>query len=91
MNAAVDLAYVEIELAPTSSMDPEDTRILKLTGRNLANYASTMDASTVGDGTLGQSMSNTWDLLDKLHKKLGVAASKASRIAKGLSVMEVLG
>ena len=86
MNAAVDLAYVEIELAPTSSMDPEDTRILKLTGRNLANYASTMDASTVGDGTLGQSMSNTWDLLDKLHKKLGVAASKAmDQYSHGLS------
>lgn len=86
MNAAVDLAYAEIELAPLSSMDPEDTRILKLTGRNLANYASTMDASTVGDGTLGQSMSSTWDLLDKMQKKLGVTASKAmDQYSHGLS------
>jgi hypothetical protein len=86
MNAAVDLAYAEIELAPSSSMDPEDTRILKLTGRNLANFASTMDVSTVGDGSLGQSMSSTWDLLDKMHKKLGVTASKSmDQYSHGLS------
>jgi hypothetical protein len=77
MNAAVDLAYAEIENAPPASMDPEDTRILKLTGRNLANFASTMEASTVGDGTLGQSLSSTWDLLDKLHKKISSTASRA--------------
>jgi hypothetical protein len=86
MNAAVDLAYAEIERAPPSSMDPEDTRILKLTGRNLANFASTMNANTVGDGTLGQSMSSTWDLLDKLQRKLGVTASKAmDQYSRGLS------
>jgi hypothetical protein len=86
MNAAVDLAYAEIENAPPHSMDPEDTRILKLTGRNLANFASTLDASTVGDGTLGQSLSNTWDLLDKLQKKIGVTASKAmDQYSHGLS------
>lgn len=75
-NAAVDLAYSEIEHAPPHSMDPEDTRILKLTGRNLAGFASTMDANSVGDGTLGSTLSSTWDLLDKLHKKINYAASK---------------
>ena len=86
MNAAVDLAYAEIERAPPSSMDPEDTRILKLTGRNLANFASTMNANTVGDGTLGHSLSSTWDLLDKLQRKLGVTASKAmDQYSHGLS------
>ena len=78
MNAAADLAYAEIENAPASSMDPEDTRILKLTGRNLANFASTMDISTVGDGSLGASLSSTWDLLDKLHKKINFTSSKAA-------------
>lgn len=76
MNAAVDLAYAEIENAPPSSMDPEDTRILKLSGRNLANFASTLDPNTVGDGSLGPSLSNTWDLLDKMLKKLNFASSK---------------
>ena len=76
MNAAADLAYAEIENAPASSMDPEDTRILKLTGRNLANFASSMDANTVGDGTLGTSLSSTWDLLDKLQKKINLTSSK---------------
>lgn len=76
MNAATDLAYAEIEHAPASSMDPEDTRILKLTGRNLANFASGMDANTVGDGTLGASLASTWDLLDKLHKKINFTSSK---------------
>jgi hypothetical protein len=76
MNAAVDLAYAEIENAPPSSMDPEDTRILKLTGRNLSNFASTLDPMTVGDGTLGASLASTWDLLDKLHKKINATASK---------------
>jgi len=57
-------------------MDPEDSRILKLTARNLANYASTMDPKIVTDGTLGGALSNTWDLLDRLLQKLSVASSK---------------
>jgi hypothetical protein len=86
MSAAVDLAYAEIERAPPSSMDPEDTRILKLTGRNLANFASTMNANTVGDGTLGRTLSSTWDLLDKLQKNIGVTASKSmDQYSHGLS------
>ena len=86
MSAAVDLAYAEVERAPASSMDPEDTRILKLTGRNLANFASTMNANAVGDGTLGQSLSSTWDLLDKLQKTLGVTASRSmDQYSHGLS------
>ena len=76
MTAAVDLAYKEIEQAPESSMDPEDTRILKLAGRNLANFASTMNPNTVGDGTLGSSLSGTWDLLDRLLKKINYASAK---------------
>jgi hypothetical protein len=76
MNAAADLAYAEIEQAPQSSMDPEDTRILKLTGRNLANFAASMESTKVGDGTLGASLSSSWDLLDKLHKKINFTASK---------------
>jgi len=76
MNAAVDLAYVEIENAPAHSMDPEDTRILKLAGRNLAGFASTMDANQVGDGTLATALSSTWDLLDRLHRKINFTASK---------------
>ena len=76
MNVAVDLAYAEIENAPAHSMDPEDTRILKLAGRNLAGFASTMDANQVGDGTLGTALSSTWDLLDKLHRKINFTASK---------------
>jgi hypothetical protein len=86
MNAAVDLAYAEIANAPPSSMDPEDTRILKLAGRNLANFASTMNANTVGDGTLGASLSDTWDLLDKLLKKINFASAKAmDQYTHGLS------
>lgn len=76
MNAGVDLAYAEIENAPAHSMDPEDTRILKLAGRNLAGFASTLDANKVGDGTLGTALSSTWDLLDKLHRKINFTASK---------------
>jgi hypothetical protein len=75
-NAAVDLAYAEIADAAPSSMDPEDTRILKLTGRNLANFASTVNPNTVGDGTLGVSLSDSWDLLDMLLKKINFASSK---------------
>lgn len=86
MNAAVDLAYAEIENAPPHSMDPEDSRILKLTGRNLASFASTINPNTVGDGTLGSSLSDTWDLLDKLLKKINFAASKAmDQYSHGLS------
>lgn len=76
MNAAVDLAYAEIANAAPSSMDPEDSRILKLTGRNLANFSSTVNPNTVGDGTLGASLSDSWDLLDKLLKKINFASSK---------------
>lgn len=86
MNAAVQLAYEEIEHAPASSMDPEDTRILKLTGRNIANFASTIHPNTVGDGTLGASLSDTWDLLDKLLKKLNFSSSKPmDQYSHGLS------
>ena len=77
MNAAMDLAYAEIADAPPGSMDPEDTRILKLSGRNLANYASTIDPNTVGDGSLGVALSNTWDLLDKCLKQLTLSSSKS--------------
>ena len=76
MNAAVQLAYDEIEPMPASSMDPEDTRILKLTGRNLANFASTISPTTIGDGSLGATLSDTWDLLDRLLAKINFAASK---------------
>ena len=86
MNAAVELAFDEIQNAPPSSMDPEDTRILKLTGRNLANFASTINPNTVGDGTLGVGLSDTWELLDKLLKKLSYAASKPmDQYSHGLS------
>jgi hypothetical protein len=86
MNAAMDMAYAAIENAPPSSMDPEDSRILKLTGRNLANYASTIDPNGVADGTLGASLSSTWDLLDKLLKKLNFTSSKPVDIhSHGLS------
>ena len=75
-NAAVQLAFDEIEDLPASSMDPEDSRILKLTGRNLANYASTIQPNTVGDGSLGASLSDAWDLLDRLLKKINFSSSK---------------
>lgn len=76
MNAAVEMSYQSIADAAPSSLDPEDTRILKLTGRNLANYGSTIDPSTVPDGTLGASLSFTWDLLDRLLKKINFASAK---------------
>ena len=85
-SAAMDLVYAEIERAPPSSMDPEDTRILKLAGRNLANFASTMDPMTCGDSTLGASLSDTWDLLDKVLKKINFSASKPmDQYSHGLS------
>ena len=76
MNAAVDLAYRSIEDAPPGSMDPEDTRILKLSGRNIANFGSTLDANVVADGTLGSALSSTWELLNKILQKLNYASSK---------------
>ena len=76
MNAAVELSYQSIADARPSSLDPEDTRILKLTGRNVANYASTVDPNTVPDGSLGGALSSTWDLLDRLLKKINFASSK---------------
>jgi hypothetical protein len=76
-NAAVQLAFSEIENFRASSMDPEDTRILKLTARNLANFGSTINPNTVGDGSLGATLSDTWDLLDKLLRKITFASSKA--------------
>ena len=86
MNAAIDLAYATIENSPPSSMDPEDSRILKLAGRNLANYASTLDPLSVADGTLGASLSSTWDLLDKTLKKLSYSGAKPVDIySHGLS------
>lgn len=89
--AAVEIAYRGIEDARPSSMDPEDSRILQLTARNLANYASTLDPAefamagnkdggSAGAGpmmnSLGQALSNTWELLDKLLAKLSVASSR---------------
>lgn len=87
MNAAVNLAYNEIESLGPSSMDPEDSRILKLTGRNLANFASTIDPNTIGDGSLGGSLSDTWETLDRLLKKISIASSKPmDQYSHGLSV-----
>lgn len=76
MNAAVDLAYRSIESAQPGSMDPEDTRILKLSGRNLASYSSTLESKLVGDNKLGASLSSTWELLDRLLKKINFSSSK---------------
>mmetsp|Transcript_14755 Transcript_14755/g.40767 ORF Transcript_14755/g.40767 Transcript_14755/m.40767 type:complete len:3812 (+) Transcript_14755:277-11712(+) len=76
MKAAADLTFCEIEKAPPSSMDPEDTRILKLTGRNLANFAATINPNTVGDNSLGAALSDSWDLLDHLLKKINITSSK---------------
>jgi len=76
MNAAVELSYQSIADARPSSLDPEDTRILKLTGRNLANHSSKVDPNTVPDGSLGVALSSTWDLLDRLLKKINFASSK---------------
>lgn len=76
MNAAVESAYRGIQDARPSSMDPEDSRILRLTARNLANYASTIDPELVTDETLGAALSYTWDLLDRMLRKLSIASSK---------------
>ncbi len=77
MNAAVDLAYRSIEDALPGSMDPEDTRILKLTGRNLASYGSTLETDNkVPETVLGATLTFTWDLLDRLLKKINYSSSK---------------
>jgi len=83
-NAAVEIAYRGIADARPSSMDPEDSRILQLTARNLANYASTLDPKELGMlngggddmNALGGALNYTWELLDRLLGKLAVASSK---------------
>ena len=83
-NAAVEIAYRGIADARPSSMDPEDSRILQLTARNLSNYASTLDPKELGMlngggddmNALGGALNYTWDLLDRLLGKLAVASSK---------------
>ena len=83
-NAAVEIAYSGIADARPSSMDPEDSRILQLTARNLANYASTLDPKELGMlngggddmNALGGALNYTWELLDRLLGKLTVASSK---------------
>ena len=76
MNAAVDLALRSIEDAQPGSMDPEDTRILKLSGRNLASYSSTIESDQIGDNVLGVTLTSSWDLLDSLLKKINFSSSK---------------
>lgn len=87
MNGAVALAYREIEsLGQPGTLDPEDSRILKLAGRNLANYSSTIGPNTVGDGSLGATLSDTWDILDRLLQKLSFVTSKPiDHSSRGLS------
>jgi hypothetical protein len=86
MNAALLMGYKEIENAPPHSLDPEDTRILKLSGRNLANFASTLDPTKVGDNTLLAGLSFTWELLDKFLKKINFTASRPmDQYSHGLS------
>ena len=86
MNAALGLAYKEIETAPAHSLDPEDTRILKLAGRNLANFASTMDPTKVGDDSLLSGLSATWSFLDRFLKKVTFTASRPmDQYSHGLS------
>lgn len=87
-NVAVDIAYRGIEDARPGSMDPEDSRILSLAARNLANFASTLDpkefipagGSSENNNemvnSLGTALNNTWELLDKLLAKLSVVSSK---------------
>jgi hypothetical protein len=74
-NAAVDLTYRSIQDMEPSSMDYEDARILKLTGRNLANYASTMELGNAAPEVLSETLSDTWSLLDKLLKKITLSSS----------------
>ncbi len=58
-NAAVEIAYRGIEDARPSSMDPEDTRILQLTARNLANFASTLNATSSSSSSSSSSSVET--------------------------------
>ena len=53
-----------------SSMDPENSRILKLGGRTLENYAASLDKNTIQDDSLLTSLSLTSDLSNNLLKKL---------------------
>lgn len=86
MSGALQLAYKEIEHKSAHSLDPEDTRILKLAGRNVANFASTMDPSKVGDSSLLAGLSMTWDLLDRYLKKINFTASRSmDQYSHGLS------
>ena len=86
MNAALSLAYKEIEGSPAHSLDPEDTRILKLAGRNLSNFASTMDPTKVGDNSLLAGLSATWSFLDRFLKKVNYTASRPmDQYSHGLS------
>ena len=86
MNAALGMAYKEIEGAPAHSLDPEDTRILKLAGRNLSNWASTMDPTKVGDNSLLAGLSATWSFLDRFLKKVNYTASRPmDQYSHGLS------
>lgn len=55
-NAAVEIAYRGIEDARPSSMDPEDTRILQLTARNLANFASTLHSNSSSSSSSSSAM-----------------------------------
>jgi Variant SH3 domain len=86
MTAALGLAYKEIENAPAHSLDPEDTRILKLAGRNLSSFAATMDPSKIGDNTLLAGLSTAWDFLDRFLKKVNYTASRPmDQYSHGLS------
>jgi hypothetical protein len=86
MTAALGLAYNEIENAPAHSLDPEDTRILKLAGRNLSSFAAMMDPSKIGDNTLLAGLSITWDFLDRFLKKVNYTASRPmDQYSHGLS------
>ena len=76
MKATVEIAFREIANAPPSSMDPEDTRVLRLAGRNLANFASTIGKEAVKDSGLLLSLQSVWDMLSKFLTKLNLAASK---------------
>ena len=76
MKAAIEISFRQIGNAPPSSMDPEDTRVLKLAGRNLANFASTLGKEADKDGGLLHSLKSVWDLLSRFLSKLNVAASK---------------
>lgn len=82
--AAVELAMRQ-ELVPHPSVDPEDARIFQLVGRNVANYASTVSPMTVGDGSLGGTLVETWELLDRLLQQLNARTSKpADQYSHGL-------